>query len=75
MNSTCKHLSTQYIIMPKDKGNIDDYPKQSGNDKRWKQQDEFDSAGMQRLREDEDHNASIPESDSETAEKRKSTDE
>lgn len=49
--------------MPKDKQNRDDYPKLSGNDKRWKQQDEFDSAGVQRQLEDDDKNASIPERD------------
>ena len=49
--------------MPKEKGNRDEYPRQSGNDKRWKQQDEFDSAGAQRQAEDEDYNASIPNRD------------
>ena len=50
--------------MPKDKKDRDEYPKLSGNDKRWKQQDEFDSAGLQRQEEDEDKNASIPKKDS-----------
>jgi hypothetical protein len=45
--------------MEKDKKNRDEYPKLSGNDKRWKQQDEFDSAGTQRQLEDEDKNTSI----------------
>ena len=49
--------------MPKDKKNRDEYPKMSGDDKRWKQQDEFDSAGVQRELEDEDKNASIPQTD------------
>ncbi len=51
--------------MPKDKKNRDEYPKMSGNDKRWKQQDEFDSAGAQRELEDEDNNASIPPTEEE----------
>ena len=46
--------------MPKDKENRDEYPKMSDNDKRWKQQEEFDSAGTQRELEDQDKNASIP---------------
>ena len=50
--------------MPKDKKDRDEYPKLSGNDKRWKQQDEFDSAGLHRQEEDEDKNASIPKKDS-----------
>lgn len=45
--------------MKKDKKNRDEYPKISGNDKKWKQQDEFDSAGVPRQLEDEDKNASI----------------
>lgn len=45
--------------MPKDKENRDEYPKLSGKDKRWKEQDEFDSAGAQRELEDEEKNASI----------------
>ena len=52
------------VTMPKEKENRDEYPKVSGNDKRWKQQDEFDSAGAQRQAEDEDKNASIPYKDS-----------
>jgi hypothetical protein len=52
------------VNMPKEKENRDEYPKVSGNDKRWKQQDEFDSAGAQREAEDEDKNTSIPVSDS-----------
>jgi hypothetical protein len=52
--------SQKNIGMPKDKKNRDEYPKMSDNDKRWKQQDEFDSAGAQRELEDEDKNASIP---------------
>ena len=47
--------------MPKDKENRDQYPKMTGNDKRWKHQDEFDSAGAQRELEDEEKNASIPQ--------------
>lgn len=50
--------------MPKDKKDRDEYPKLSSDDKRWKQQDEFDSAGLQRQEEDEDKNASIPKKDS-----------
>jgi hypothetical protein len=48
--------------MENDKKNKDVYPKLSENDKRWKQQDEFDSAGAQRQLEDEDANSTIPES-------------
>lgn len=48
--------------MAKDKNKHDEYPKQSENDKRWKQQDEFDSPGPQHQREDQDKNASIPQS-------------
>ena len=52
------------VKMPKEKENRDEYPRLSGNDKRWKQQDEFDSAGAQRQAEDEDKNASIPDRES-----------
>ena len=45
--------------MENDKKNRDEYPKMSGNDKRWKNQDEFDSAGLQQQREDENQNESI----------------
>lgn len=48
--------------MENDKKVPDEYPKLSENDKRWKQQDEFDSAGAQLQQEDEDANASITES-------------
>ena len=51
--------------MPKDKKNRDEYPKLSGDDKRWKQQDEFDSAGAPRELDDEDKNASIPKTSKE----------
>lgn len=50
--------------MPNEKNNRDEYPKPDDKDKRWKQQDEFDSAGAQRQQEDEDKNASIPNQDS-----------
>ena len=56
--------------MPKDKKD-DEYPKLSANDKRWKQQDEFDSAGLQREEEDEDKNASIPKKESADESKRR----
>jgi hypothetical protein len=46
--------------MAKDKNNRDEYPKLSENDKRWKQQEEFDSAGVQRQSEEEDKNKNIP---------------
>lgn len=55
--------------MPKDKKSRDEYPKTSGDDKRWKQQDEFDSAGSQREMEDEDKNASIPKTSREDEER------
>ena len=45
--------------MEKDKKNRDEYPKISKDDKKWKQQDEFDSPGVQRQLEDEDKNDSI----------------
>ena len=45
--------------MEKDKKNRNEYPKLSGDDQRWKQQDEFDSAGAQRELEDNEKNASI----------------
>lgn len=45
--------------MPTDKNKVDEYPKLSENDKRWKQQDEYDSSGAQRQSEDDDKNASI----------------
>ncbi|HKH60840.1 MAG TPA: hypothetical protein VKA49_08415 [Flavitalea sp.] len=50
--------------MPKEKKNRDEYPNLSDKDERWKQQDEFDSGGVQRQQEDEDKNASIPNRDS-----------
>ena len=53
--------------MVNDKKNRDEYPKQSENDKRWKQQDEFDSAGAQRQLEDEDKNNSLPKTGSDTS--------
>ena len=55
--------------MPKEKKNPDEYPKLSENDKRWKQQEEFDSAGAAREREDENKNASIRETDTEEDER------
>jgi hypothetical protein len=58
-------ITNKKLHMPKDKKNRDEYPKMSGNDKRWKQQDEFDSAGAQRELEDEDKNASIPRTEDE----------
>lgn len=45
--------------MPRDKANKDGYPKSSQNDERWKQQEEFDSSGIQRDIEDQDNNESI----------------
>jgi hypothetical protein len=48
--------------MGKDKQYPDGYPASSENDKKWKHQDEFDSAGTQRQQEDEDINNSIAES-------------
>jgi hypothetical protein len=45
--------------METDKKKPDEYPKLSRDDQRWKQQDEFDSAGTQRDLEDNDKNASI----------------
>jgi hypothetical protein len=54
--------------MENDKRNKDEYPKLSEDDKRWKQQDEFDSAGAQRQLEDEYANASIAESSSDAVE-------
>ena len=48
--------------MEKGKKNRNEYPKLSRDDQRWKQQDEFDSAGAQRELEDNESNASIDES-------------
>ena len=48
--------------MGKDKQYPDGYPASSENDKKWKHQDEFDSAGTQRQLEDEEINTSIAES-------------
>ena len=48
--------------MENDKKNKDVYPKLNEDDKRWKQQDEFDAPGIQRQLEDENANATIPES-------------
>ena len=45
--------------MEKDKKKRNEYPKLCGDDQRWKQQDEFDSAGAQRELEDKEKNASI----------------
>lgn len=45
--------------MSDDKKNKDEYPKLSENDKRWKQQEEFDSSGLQRQLEDDDQNQTI----------------
>jgi hypothetical protein len=61
--------------MENDKKNKDVYPKLSENDKRWKQQDEFDSAGAQRQLEDEDANSTIPESTNNPANGDEKTDE
>jgi hypothetical protein len=49
--------------MQKDKKSRDEYPKLSGNDKRWKEQDEFDSGGALRELDDEDKNQSISQAD------------
>lgn len=53
--------------MTKDKKNRDEYPKLSENDKRWKQQEEYDSAGAQREKEDTDKNISITREDDKSA--------
>lgn len=45
--------------MPKDKANRDEYPKLNEDDKRWKQQDEFDSVGLPRHGEEEEKDSSI----------------
>ena len=47
--------------MPKDRKTADEYPKLNENDKRWKEQEEFDTAGPQRELEDEEKNRSIAE--------------
>jgi len=48
--------------MAKDKNKPEEYPKPDENDKRWKQQDEFDSSGLQRQLEDEEKNDSVAQS-------------
>lgn len=48
--------------MTTDKNKPVEYPKPNENDKRWKQQDEFDSSGPQRESEDKDKNDSIAQS-------------
>ncbi|MBC7827934.1 MAG: hypothetical protein H7122_09320 [Chitinophagaceae bacterium] len=44
--------------MEKDKNKPTEYPKLNENDKRWKQQDEFDSAESLKQAEDENKKAS-----------------
>ena len=53
-------IKSAYIA--NDKNKPDEYPKPDENDKRWKQQDEFDSSGFQRQLEDEEKNASVARS-------------
>ena len=48
--------------MENDKKNNDVYPKLNEDDRRWKQQDEFDAPGIQRQLEEEDANATISKS-------------
>ena len=52
--------------MSDDKKGKDEYPKLSGNDKRWKQQEEFDSSGLQRQLEDDDKNQTISKPETST---------
>ena len=55
--------------MSDDKKNKADYPKLSENDKRWKQQEEFDSSGLQRQLEDDDQNETISKPQAPTPDK------
>lgn len=55
--------------MSDDKKGKDEYPKLSGNDKRWKQQEEFDLSGLQRQLEDDDQNQAISKPEDSTPDK------